>query len=204
MECTRNFGGSYIDAKENLVFINTIDLSKEHFIRSIPANYSTYQFDSSFKSLNELADKTNSVNIMFGISPIYNKANVDFTLIEKASNKIDLIPAIRSSYGDFPSSLLIENFSNQTNAGQHIYIFSNEIHITYGLSLIACLLIGNILHHGILKIELFDVFINNMDIGGTVLSYLPSTEHQRVEVYVWLFTLMNEYVEQFTEAFQSE
>ncbi|CAG8710056.1 16051_t:CDS:2, partial [Gigaspora rosea] len=108
-------------------------------------------------------------------------ANVDFTLIEKASNKIDLIPAIRSSYGDFPSSLLIENFSNQTNAGQHIYIFSNEIHITYGLSLIACLLIGNILHHGILKIELFDVFINNMDIGGTVLSYLPSTEHQRVE-----------------------
>ncbi|RIB23753.1 hypothetical protein C2G38_2288354 [Gigaspora rosea] len=85
-----SFGGTYIDVKKNLVFINTIDFSKEPIIRSspklkdfehllkfIPANYSTHQLESSFNNLSESLNRTNPVNIIMSISSFYNRIVID-------------------------------------------------------------------------------------------------------------------------------
>ncbi|CAG8855232.1 41514_t:CDS:1, partial [Gigaspora margarita] len=85
-----SFGGIYINVKSNLVFINTIDFSKVpeiksspilqefiHLLNFKPANYSTYQLESTLNSLSELMDSTNPVNIVMGISPVYNLIVID-------------------------------------------------------------------------------------------------------------------------------
>ncbi|RIB04022.1 hypothetical protein C2G38_718524 [Gigaspora rosea] len=95
-----SFGGSYIDVKKNLVFINTIDFSKEQIIRSspilknfenllkfIPANYSTHQLESSFNSLGELINRTDPVNIIMGISSFYNRIVIDLNHSDDKENE---------------------------------------------------------------------------------------------------------------------
>ncbi|RIB05131.1 hypothetical protein C2G38_623995 [Gigaspora rosea] len=87
-----SFGGFYINVKANSLFINTIDFSKVseiksspvlqefiHLLNFKPANYSTYQLESIFNSLSELTDSTNPVNIVMGISPIYNRIVIDLS-----------------------------------------------------------------------------------------------------------------------------
>ncbi|RIB25176.1 hypothetical protein C2G38_2278138 [Gigaspora rosea] len=98
---------------------------------------------------------------------------------------------LRCSAGVFAFNQ-IGNFGYPSNVGQHICISGYEILIACGRvsSLNARVDLPPLRRHvrivsyrGVLKMEVFDVNIRDRDRGGTVFSYLPSTEYQRVEAY---------------------
>ncbi|CAG8758650.1 17774_t:CDS:2, partial [Gigaspora rosea] len=107
------------------------------------------------------------------------------------STLFGILHHISFSDDEFPS-LFIENFGYPSNVGQHICISGYEILIACGRvsSLNARVDLPPLRRHvrivsyrGVLKMEVFDVNIRDRDRGGTVFSYLPSTEYQRVEAY---------------------
>ncbi|CAG8823846.1 24917_t:CDS:2, partial [Gigaspora margarita] len=58
-----------------------------NLLNFIHANYSTYQLESSLNSLDELMNSTNPVNIMMGISPIYNRIIIDLSHNDDKNNE---------------------------------------------------------------------------------------------------------------------
>ncbi|RIA99989.1 hypothetical protein C2G38_1399120 [Gigaspora rosea] len=82
---TSSFGGTYINAKENKVFINTLNSSMIPIVKSFPeikpyidllsflnATKSSYQLNTTFNELTILAQKLNAYNVEIGINPKFN------------------------------------------------------------------------------------------------------------------------------------
>ncbi|RIB26792.1 hypothetical protein C2G38_2162453 [Gigaspora rosea] len=85
-----NFGGTYINAKENKVFINTVNSSMIPIVKSTPeikpyidllsflnATKSSYQLNTTFNELIILAQELNAYNVEIGINPKFNNIVID-------------------------------------------------------------------------------------------------------------------------------
>ncbi|CAG8809571.1 120_t:CDS:1, partial [Gigaspora rosea] len=129
---------------------------------------------------------------IFGRLQYTSYTNADFTMIKKIDNSIDFTPQIRSSDNLFPS-LYIERFEfdNPPAIGQHICMSGYVINIICGRLTSTSSYAGVPSINGtglakynyMLKMELFGANIHDIDRGGTVFSYFPSTEYQLVVVY---------------------
>ncbi|CAG8814539.1 4267_t:CDS:1, partial [Gigaspora margarita] len=97
----------------------------ENLLKFIPANYSTYQLESSFNSLSELIDRTNPVNIIMGISSFYDRIVIDLNHNDDKENEVFLNATLPfeqfvfMNYLSYNNSLSLRSTSDSLSSRPH-------------------------------------------------------------------------------------